>query len=262
MEKQLNLEYNTQRNQLILSEYGRSIQKMVAYATAIEDVEKRKKVADEILTLMGQLNPHLRDIADYKHKLYDHLFIISDFKLDLESPYPKPTPESIYVKPPVMAYPQEKIVYRFYGKNIQNMINHVTTLADGDFKTAYINAIGSFMKTNCRNWNDEVLGDEQIMAHLQQLSGGKIVIDNAEQIDFKAQQIRRANNNNNRNNNNENRNFRNNNNNNRNPNNNNRNNNNRNPNNNNRNPNNNNRNANNNQSNSDGGYRKFNSKDR
>ena len=79
MGKELSLEYNTERSKLILSEYGRSIQKMVDYATKIEDVEKRQKVADEILTLMGQLNPHLRDIADYKHKLYDHLFIISDF---------------------------------------------------------------------------------------------------------------------------------------------------------------------------------------
>ena len=83
MGKELSLEYNTERSKLILSEYGRSIQKMVDYATKIEDVEKRQKVANEILTLMGQLNPHLRDIADYKHKLYDHLFIISDFKLDL-----------------------------------------------------------------------------------------------------------------------------------------------------------------------------------
>ncbi|MES2381897.1 MAG: DUF4290 domain-containing protein [Bacteroidota bacterium] len=263
MEKQLNLEYNTQRSKLVLSEYGRSIQKMVEYATQIEDVEKRKKVADEILTLMGQLNPHLRDIVDYKHKLYDHLFIISDFKLDLESPYPKPTPESIYVKPPAMAYPQEKIVYRFYGKNIQNMIDHVTTLEDGSFKTAYINAIGSFMKTNCRNWNDEVLGDEQIMAHLEQLSGGKIVINDAEDIDFKAQQMRRLNNNNNNsrsnsnnnnNRNNNNRNFRNNNNNN---NGNNRNNNNRNSNNNNRN-----NNSGSGAPGTDSGYRKFNSKDR
>ena len=263
MGNELSLEYNTERSKLILSEYGRSIQKMVDYATKIEDVEKRQKVADEILTLMGQLNPHLRDIADYKHKLYDHLFIISDFKLELASPYPKPTPETVFVKPAAMKYPQQKITYRFYGKNIEKMIHKVTELPEGQFKTSYINAIGSFMKTNCRNWNDEVIGDEQIMAHLAQLSEGKIIIDDAGEIDFKAQQMRRMNNNQNnnnpnqRNNNNNNRNFRTNNN----PNNPNNNRNNNNPNN--RKPNNNNK-PNNNPTlgANDSGYRKFNSKDR
>jgi hypothetical protein len=262
MGNELSLEYNTERSKLILSEYGRSIQKMVEYATNIEDVVKRQKVADEILTLMGQLNPHLRDIADYKHKLYDHLFIISDFKLDLESPYPKPTPETVFVKPAVMKYPQQKITYRFYGKNIEKMIHKVTELPEGQFKTSYINAIGSFMKTNCRNWNDEVIGDEQIMAHLAQLSEGKIIINDAGEIDFKAQQMRRMNNNQNNNNpnqrnNNNNRNFRTNNN----PNNPNNNRNNNNPNN--RKPNPNNK-PNNNPTlgANDSGYRKFNSKDR
>jgi len=253
----LSLEYNTERGKLFLSEYGRSIQKMVEYATQIEDIEKRKKVADEILMLMGQLNPHLRDIADYKHKLYDHLFIISDFKLELDSPYTKPTPETVFVKPEVMKYPQSKISFRFYGKNIQNMINKVTELPVGPFRTSYINAIGSFMKTNCRNWNDEVLGDEQIMAHLEQLSDGKIIINDAENIDFKASQMRKLNNNsqnnNYRNNNNNNRNFRNNNNNNRN---------NNSSNNNNRKPNNNPNNKNPTLGSNDSGYRKFNSKDR
>jgi hypothetical protein len=259
MIKELSLEYNTERNKLILSEYGRSIQKMVDYATQIKDIEKRKKVADEILTLMGQLNPHLRDIVDYKHKLYDHLFIISDFKLDLDSPYPKPTPETVFVKPEPMKYPQSKISYRFYGKNIQKMIDKVTELPEGQFKTSYINAIGSFMKTNCRNWNDEVIGDEQIMAHLEQLSDGKILINDSGDVEFKAQQMRRINNspNNNPNNhrNNNNRNFRNNTNN---SNNNQRNNNN----NNNRKPNNNPNNKNPTLGSNDSGYRKFNSKDR
>lgn len=191
MQRNLNLEYNTQRGRLIISEYGRYIQKMVDYATGIEDVEKRKKVADELLQLMGQLNPHLRDIADYKHKLYDHLFIISDFKLDIESPYPKPSPESIQAKPAPLPYPGKKIRYRFYGKNIENMISEVKEREDGAFKTAYINAIGSFMKNSCRNWNDEMLTDEQIMNHLALLSEGKIVINEGEEVKFSAGQERR-----------------------------------------------------------------------
>jgi hypothetical protein len=157
-----------------------------------------------------------------------------------------------------MKYPQQRIAYRFYGKNIENMIHKVTELPEGTFRTSYINAIGSFMKTNCRNWNDEVITDEQIMAHLVQLSDGKIVIDSTAEIDFKAQQqMRRSNNNNNQpsNRNGNNRNHRNNNNsNNRNNNNN----------------NNNNRKFGNNQNNknsslgtnSDNGYRKFNTKER
>ena len=207
MEKELQLEYNTQRGKLIISEYGRNIQKMVEVALQTVDHEKRKQIADELIQLMGQLNPHLRDIADYKHKLYDHLFIISDFKLDIESPYPKPTPETIQSKPDRLPYPVNKIAFRFYGKSIERMIVKVTELEDGPFKTAYINSIGSFMKTSCRNWNDEMLTDEQIMAHLEQLSDGKIKINAGEDIQFTTTQESRPQVNRNQNN----RNFRNNN---------------------------------------------------
>jgi len=209
----MELEYNTERNKLIISEYGRNIQKMVEYTTALEDPEHRKKLVDELIQLMGQLNPHLRDIADYKHKLYDHLFIISGFNLEIDSPYPKPSPESFNVRPDALNYPQSRIQFRFYGKNIANMIAKVSDMEDSPFKTAYINSIGSFMKMSCSNWNDEMLTDEQIMMHLEMLSGGKIKILEGQDVQFNAmQQERRQPNNRNNNN----RNFRNNNNNNRN----------------------------------------------
>ena len=180
------LEYNTERNHLVISEYGRNIQKMVEYALKETDREKRNKLAQALIALMGNLNPHLRDIADYKHKLWDHLFVISNFQLDVDSPYPIPTAETITKKPEGLNYPQNKIRFRFYGKNVEMMIQKATEMEDGPVKTAYINMIGTFMKNACRNWNDEMLGDEQILSHLEMLSGGKIKLLQGEDVEFKS----------------------------------------------------------------------------
>ncbi len=181
----LQLEYNTQRGKLLISEYGRIIQKMIAVAIQEENRDKRQQMAHQIIQLMGQLNPHLRDVADYKHKLWDHLFIMSDFKLDVDSPYPKPTPESVSTKPEKVNYPQTHIKFRFYGKNITKMIKTVAELEDGQFKKSYINAVGSFMKMSSRNWNDEMLHDHEIMQHLLQLSEGKIELTSeSEDVSF------------------------------------------------------------------------------
>lgn len=181
----LQLEYNTQRGKLLISEYGRIIQKMIAVAIQEDNKEKRQHMANQIIQLMGQLNPHLRDVADYKHKLWDHLFIMSDFKLDVDSPYPKPTPESVSTKPEKVNYPQTHIKFRFYGKNITKMIKTVADLEDGQLKKSYINAVGSFMKMSSRNWNDELLHDHEIMQHLLQLSEGKIELTtDSEDVSF------------------------------------------------------------------------------
>jgi len=180
------LEYNTERNLLHISEYGRNIQKMVEYAVAEQDREKRNRLAQALIALMGNLNPHLRDIADYKHKLWDHLFVISDFKLDVDSPYPIPTPETISQKPDSLTYPQHKIRFRFYGKNVEMMIEKATGMEDGPVKTAYINMIGTFMKNACRNWNDEMLEDDQILSHLEMLSGGQIKLVQNDDLEFKS----------------------------------------------------------------------------
>ena len=104
----MELEYNTQREKLIISEYGRHIQKMVEFAVSLEDKEKRQKTSESIINLMGELNPHLRDVEDFKHKLWDHLFIISDFKLDVDSPFPKPKIEDLFKKPDPLNYPNQK----------------------------------------------------------------------------------------------------------------------------------------------------------
>lgn len=184
MEETLDVEYNTQRGKLLISEYGRNIQKMVDFALAEPSRERRTILAHALITLMGNLNPQLRDVADYKHKLWDHLFIISDFKLDVDCPYPLPTRESVFRKPDALDYPQSKIRFRFYGKNIVKMIETATQMDEGPMKTTFINLIGSFMKAACKNWNAETLSDEEILAHLEMLSDGKIRVLEHDNVQF------------------------------------------------------------------------------
>jgi hypothetical protein len=181
-------EYNTARGFMQISEYGRNIQKMVEFAVAEPNRDNRNKLAAALIQLMGMLNPHLRDVADYKHKLWDHLFVISDFKLDVDSPYPIPTRESIASKPAIMKYPQRRIRYRFYGKNIEQMIEKASDMPEGQTKAGFINLIGSFMKQACKNWNEEQLSDEEILSHLEMLSGGRIKMSAEEDVQFNALQ--------------------------------------------------------------------------
>ncbi|GAB1447860.1 MAG: DUF4290 domain-containing protein [Bacteroidetes bacterium] len=188
---ELSLEYNTERGKLLISEYGRSIQNMVQVAVNEPDREKRQKIANEIIRLMGHLNPQLRDQNDYKQKLWDHLFVMSDFKLDVDSPYPIPSPETIRTKPSPLAYPQSKIKYRFYGKTIGALIKEVAEMEEGAVKTAYINAIGSFMKMSSKAWNEEMLNDEEVMAHFVELSDGKLNLSESEDVQFRHMQQRR-----------------------------------------------------------------------
>ena len=128
------IEYNTERPHLIIPEYGRHIQKMVDQAVAEQDLEKRNKQAKSIISVMGNLNPHLRDVADFQHKLWDQLFIISDFKLDVESPYDKPSVEALRELPVSLPYPQNYPKYRFYGNNLKRMIDVAIGWEDGEKK--------------------------------------------------------------------------------------------------------------------------------
>ena len=117
------LEYNSQRSHLIIPEYGRHLQKLIDQATAIEDRDERNKAAKYIISVMGSLNPHLRDVLDFQHKLWDQLFIMSDFRLDVDSPYPIPSKDILTQKPDRLKYPQNFPKYRFYGNNIKYMID-------------------------------------------------------------------------------------------------------------------------------------------
>lgn len=170
------MEYNTQRNQLEMPEYGRHIQKMIEFACTIDDKEERNKLAQSIVNVMGTLNPHLRDIADFKHKLWDHLFIISNFKLDVDSPYPKLSADYIDVKPKQVSYPSNKIKYKYYGKVIQDMIKEVSKIEDSPEKDNLVRDVANFMKMQYLQWNRDAVENELIFQQLKELSENKIVI--------------------------------------------------------------------------------------
>jgi Domain of unknown function (DUF4290) len=169
-----NLEYNNERPGLIIPEYGRHIQKMIDYAVSIDDREERNKVAQAIIGIMGNLNPHLRDVPDFQHKLWDQLFIISDFKLDADSPFVKPSREMLEERPERLNYPQNFPRYRFYGNNIKKMIDVCNRWEEGDLKQALKYVIANHMKKCYLNWNKDTVTDEVIFEHLYELSGGKI----------------------------------------------------------------------------------------
>ena len=173
----MELEYNTKRDKLIISEYGRHIQKMVDFAVSLEDKEKRQKTAESIINLMGELNPHLRDVEDFKHKLWDHIFIISDFKLDVESPFPKPKIEDLFKKPDPLTYPNQKIRYNHYGKIIELMIEEAIGMKDNELKEKLILAIANQMKKSYVNWNLDSVDDKTIIKQLATLSNNKLSLE-------------------------------------------------------------------------------------
>jgi len=187
------LEYNSERSKLIIPEYGRHLQKMVEHAVAIEDEAERNKVAKSIIAVMGNMQPHLRDVPDFQHKLWDQLFIISDFKLDVDSPYPKPSRELLEERPETMTYPQNFPKYRFYGNNIKRMIDEALKWEEGDLKEALIYAIANHMKKSYLNWNRETVDDDVIFDHLKELSGGKINLKNKEEDLSEAANLLRGN---------------------------------------------------------------------
>ena len=178
--KDLKLEYNTGRNKMVIPEYGRNIQKMIEYAIDIEDDAERNKVAQAIVNVMGQLNPHLRDINDFKHKLWDHLFIISDFKLKVDSPYEIPSRQTLTVKPERVPYPDEKIRYKHYGKTVEKMIGIISKNEDSPDKMRLITNLGNFMKMAYMNYNRDTVSDDVILEQMKELSRGKLEFDNSD----------------------------------------------------------------------------------
>ncbi|MFS8617567.1 MAG: DUF4290 domain-containing protein [Solitalea sp.] len=170
-------EYNSTRPQLKLAEYGRNVQNMVDFVMSLPSKEERNKYANAVIELMGQLNPHLRDVSDFTHKLWDHLFIISDFKLDVDSPYPVPSRESITNKPEKLSYPTGRIKFRHYGKTVEMMIEKAKTIEDPERKSQYVNQLANFMKLAYITWNKDSVNDETIKSDLSILSGGELELD-------------------------------------------------------------------------------------
>ena len=175
------LEYNAERPHLIIPEYGRHLQKLIEQAVALEDREERNKAAKYIITVMGSLNPHLRDVPDFQHKLWDQIFIMSDFKLDVDSPYPIPSKELLQQKPDRLGYPQNFPKYRFYGNNIKYMIDVANGWEEGEMKNALIMVIANHMKKSYLSWNKDTVKDDVIFEHLYELSGGTINLQATEE---------------------------------------------------------------------------------
>ena len=171
------LEYNTKRTHLIIPEYGRHIQKMVDQAISCSDKVKRNKMAKSIIGVMGNLNPHLRDVPDFQHKLWDQLFIMSNFELDVDSPYKIPSKEVYEEKPDKLKYPQNHPRYRFYGNNIKKMIDVVSSWDEGEMKKELIYVIANHMKKCFLVWNKDSVDDIIIFNHIQELSKGKIKVE-------------------------------------------------------------------------------------
>ncbi len=171
------MEYNTQLPHLQIPEYGRNIQVMIDHCITIEDRDERNKCAKAIIQIMGQLNPHLRDIADYTHKLWDHLFLISKFKLDVDSPYPRPTAETFTTKPANVPYPASKMKYKHYGKTIERIIDVAKTYEDGPEKTELTRLIANHLKKSYVNWNKDSVTDDVIFKQFKEMTNNELVID-------------------------------------------------------------------------------------
>ena len=181
-------DYNTSRNKLILPEYGRNIQKMVEHILDTPDREERNRLAQAVIIIMGNMNPHLRDINDFKHKLWDHLAIMAHFELDIDYPYEIPQPETFAEKPRRVIYNDNDIRYRHYGRIVEDLIREALKLPDGDDKDTLIRLIANHMKKSYLAWNRDSVTDEIIFNDLYELSGKKLVVKEgvklSEQKDF------------------------------------------------------------------------------
>ena len=176
------MEYSSQRVKLILPEYGRNIQMMVEYIKTIEDRETRNIAAQEIINIMGNMNPHLRDINDFKHKLWDQIYQMADFNLDIDSPYPTPLRETFTSKPSRIPYTEGRLKYKYLGRIMQKLIVAATELEDKEKKDELIKVITNHMKKLYVIWNKDTVEDAVIFDKLTELSGGKLLVENGTRL--------------------------------------------------------------------------------
>jgi len=174
------MQYNTQRDKLIIPEYGRHVQKMIDIACAETDKTVRNQMANGIIAVMGQLNPQGKDNPDFSQKLWDHLIIISNFRLDVDSPYPKPTHETVSAKPERIKYPDNRIAYKHYGKSLEQLINKVIEMEENEEKNQSLKALANLMKRFYLTWNRDTVSDDVIFDQIDKLSKGKLNTQNLE----------------------------------------------------------------------------------
>lgn len=198
------MQYNTQQKRMPLPEYGRSIQNMVNHALTIEDRAERQRCANTIINIMGGMFPHLRDVPDFKHKLWDHLAIMSDFKLDIDYPFEIIPKNDLDAKPDSVSYPCTKIRYRHYGRTLEMLIRKACEFPEGDEKQNLVALICNHMKKDYITWNKDTVDDRKIADDLYELSGGKLQMTDeilklmAERVDlyYRPTKINNQNNNN------------------------------------------------------------------
>jgi len=171
------MDYSTKRGRLILPEYGRNIQRMVDYIKTIQDRDTRNQAAQEIINIMGNLNPHLRDINDFKHKLWDQLSQMADFDIDIDSPYPTPQKETFDEKPNVVPYTTGSLKYKYLGRIMQKLIKAATAIEDKEKKDELVRIITNHMKKLYMIWNKDTVEDSDIFEKLVELSNGELKVE-------------------------------------------------------------------------------------
>jgi Domain of unknown function (DUF4290) len=172
------MEYNTTRNHLTMREYGRHVQRMIEHVQTIEDPDRRQANAYAVIELMGFLNPHLKNVEDFRHKLWDHLFLIADFKLDVKSPYPIPTRETLKARPDPLPYPKRNPKFYHLGKNLEGIIDKALVEENPDKRLGFANAIAYYMKLAYNNWHKEIVHDDAIQSELSGITQGQLTFTN------------------------------------------------------------------------------------
>ena len=172
------MEYNTTRQYLSMREYGRHVQRMVDHVKTIQDPERRQRNAEAVIELMGFLNPHLKNMEDFRQKLWDHLFLIADFDLDVKSPYPIPTRESLKAKPQPLPYPKRHPRYSHLGKNLELVLDKALKEENPEKKLGFANAIAYYMKLAYNNWHKELVADDVIQSEMNALTNGQLTFTN------------------------------------------------------------------------------------
>ena len=169
------MEYNTQVKRLSLPEYGRNIQNMVDHCLTIKNRDERNHCATTIISIMGNMFPHLRDVNDFKHILWDQLAIMSDFKLDVDYPYTVLQKENLHQRPPLVPYHSSEVIYRHYGEILEHLINVASEMEEGEAKEALILMIANQMKKSYLMWNKDSVDNRKILKDLADLSEGRII---------------------------------------------------------------------------------------
>lgn len=195
------MDYNTSRPKMVIPEYGRNVQKLVMYAQGLEDQAYRQAFVEKIVNMITQMYPQVRNVEDYRNKVWNHIFAISNYELNVEAPCEILDPEVVHQRPESVPYPSGKVKYKHYGKNVENMITKAINMEEGEKKKAFIEVIGSYMKLAYRSWNREYVNDEIIRHDLEVLSEGKLLLPQSANLDNLVYRKRSHSNNNNRRNN-------------------------------------------------------------